>query len=261
VTQGQAVTRISDHEFAEISAASPLLYPADMGAKKLRVVTDTIDLDSPQEGLENTLEGIAQDLRQVGQVRRDVRSWAMTGAAFSSVLTVGAVGALFFFFMPGAPPPAIVIQPAPVAVVVTKPAPAPAAVIAAPAPKLDEAPVSETELALRRAFSSLWANRPRAALHEAEAVLAAEPQNVDALAAHAFALFDLRRDRAAKAEVKKALRLEPKHPLANVLRGTMAQVDKDVGSALAHYEKYLRQRPRGSIAAELVSVRTNLKGP
>ncbi|MBL8956585.1 MAG: hypothetical protein JNK82_37770 [Myxococcaceae bacterium] len=230
-------------------------------AKKLHLVTESIDLDSPEEGLENTLEGIAEDLRQVGQVRRDVRSWALTGAAFSSVATVGAVGAMFFFFTPGAPPPAIVIQPAPVAVVVTRsePAPAPVAVAAAPkAVKVEEAPVSESELGLRRAFSSLWAGRPRAALQEAESVLAAEPQNVDALAAHAFALFDLRRDRAAKVEVKKALKLAPKHPLANVLRGTMAQVDKDVGSALAHYDKYLRQRPRGVLADELASVRTNL---
>ncbi len=272
LTHGRQVTRSPDREFARISPASRLLYREQMGAKKLQLVDEkfnpaarglvSIELDAPEEGLEHALEGIANDLHQVGQVRRDVRSWALTGAAFSSAATIAAVAALFFFFMPGAPPPAIVIQPAPVAVVVTKPAAAPPApMVAVKAEKVDEAPISEAELGVRRAFSSLWAGRARAALREAEGVLSFEPQNVDALAAHAFALFELRKDRAAKAEVKKALKLEPKHPLANVLRGTMAQVDKDVSSALAHYDKYLRQRPNGSLATELFSVRSNLKGP
>lgn len=256
------MTPASEPEIADLNAASRLLKEDPMGAKKLRLVTDTIDLDEPAAGLSSTLNDIASDLRQVGQVRREVRSWALAGAAFSSVATVGAVSALFFAFMPGAPPPAIVIQPAPVAVTITPPAPpAPAAKSAAKAavkPAEELAPVSELDLAVRRAFSALWAGRPRKTLLEAEAVLAASPNHVDALAARALALYDLHHDRAARAAVKKALKLNPKHPLANVLRGTMAQVAHDVPSALAHYEKYLRQRPSGALAEELVAVRSNL---
>jgi tetratricopeptide (TPR) repeat protein len=262
-TRRPALTPAVDREIADLKAADRLLREAVMGAKKLRLVTDTIDLDAPQAGLERTLSGIAEDLQQVGRVRRDVRSWALYGAAVSSLLTVAAVALLFWAFMPGAPPPAIVIQPAPVAVVVSPPAAATAAQPkpAAPSvPKTDEPaqPVSEIDLAVRRAFSALWSSRPKTALLETEAVLAAEPNHVDALVAQAFALYDLRRDKAARTTVKKALTLNPKHPLAHVLRGTMAQVDHDVGSALAHYDKYLKARPNSRLAPELHAVAKNL---
>ncbi len=264
LTLGLPVTPAADREIADLKTADRLLKEAVMGAKKLRLVTDTIELDAPQAGLEKTLSGIADDLQQVGRVRRDVKSWALYGAAVSSLITVTAIALLFYAFMPGAPPPAIVIQPAPVAVVVSPPAAATAAQVkpaAAPQVKKTEEPVqpvSEIDLAVRRAFSALWSSRPKMALLETEAVLAAEPNHVDALVAQAFALYDLRRDKAARAAVKKALKLNPKHPLAHVLRGTMAQVDHDVGSALAHYDKYLKARPKSRLAPELQAVAKNL---
>ena len=70
-------------------------------------------------------------------------------------------------------------------------------------------------------------------------ILEANPDSVDALSAQALALFDLHRDRAARAAVKHALSINPKHPMANVLRGFMAQVDHDVPKALRHYNQYL----------------------
>jgi len=224
-----------------------------MGAPNLRLVTtEAIELDAPDAGLEQTMRSIAADLEQVSIVKRDVRSWALVGAASSSLVTVAAISGLFFAFMPGPPPPAIVIQPTPVAVVVSPPPAKPA--------KVEEpvAEVSEVELGVRRAFSALWAGKPKLALSEAEAVLASKPQNVDALAAQGLALYDLHRDRAARASVKKALKLEPGHPLANVLRGTMAQVEHDVPSALAHYDRYLKHRPSGALAEELLAVRQNI---
>src|SRR6185295_8739430 len=96
--------------------------------------------------------------------------------------------------------------------------------------KPEEPVINETDLAVRRAFSALWAGKPKAALSEAETVLQSRPEDVDALAAQGLALFDLHRDKAARAAVKKALKLQPQHPLANVLRGTMAQVAHDVPS-------------------------------
>lgn len=260
LTRRPNVTPHGDRENADLNAAGRLLNKAGMGAKNLRLVTDTIELDAPAAGLESTLEGIAQDLHEVGHVRREVKKWTLSTAMASSLVTITAVAVLLSVFLPGAPPPAIVIQPAPVSVVVSQPAPIAAPVAKAPAKKLEEpaAPVSEIDLAVRRAFSALWSNRPKAALLETEAVLAAEPKHVDALVAQAFALYDLRRDKAARITVKKALKLSPKHPLAHVLRGTMAQVEHDVGSALAHYDKYLRQRPNSALATELASVSKNL---
>lgn len=259
LTRRPNVTPPADRENADLNAAGRLLNQAVMGAKNLRLVTDTIDLDAPAAGLTSTLEGIAHDLHEVGHVRREVKKWTLSTAMASSLVTIAAVGGLLWAFLPGAPPPAIVIQPAPVAVVVSPP-PVAAAPPAKAAKKLDEpaAPVSEIDLAVRRAFSALWSSRPKAALLETEAVLAAEPKHVDALVAQAFALYDLRRDKAARVAVKKALKLSPKHPLAHVLRGTMAQVDHDVGSALAHYDKYLRQRPKSALASELAAVSKNL---
>jgi hypothetical protein len=266
------VTPVSDHEIAHLKPARSLLKASCMGAPKLRLVTETIDLDEPEVGLDRTLDDIASDLQQVRQVRRDVRSWALVGAAASSGITIAAVGGLLYAFMPGPPPPQIVIQPAPVAVVVSapaaqapeaKPEPKPAPVTIEPAATEGIAPdgaqeLSEVQLAVRRAFSALWASRPKAALREADAVLAANPNQVDALAARALALYDLKRDRAARAAVKKALMLKPSHPLANVLRGTMAQVDHDLSSALAHYDKYLKAHPSGALADELSAVRQHL---
>ncbi|MBK7864768.1 MAG: hypothetical protein IPJ65_40435 [Archangiaceae bacterium] len=236
-----------------------------MAAKNLRLVEGTIELDAPEQGLQQALDEIAADLHLVGQVRRDVKSWALIGAAASSAASIVVITALFMFFMPSAPPPAIVINPAPVAVVVTPP---PAAVVEAAVPAASPAPVARREElpalsasaeGVRRALSALWASRPKTALREADAVLAAEPRDVDALAARALALYDLHRDRAARASVKQALKLDPKHPLANVLRGIMAQADHDIASALAHYEKYLRQHPTGALADELVAVRQNIE--
>jgi Tfp pilus assembly protein PilF len=171
-------------------------------------------------------------------------------------VTAGSIAGLFFAFMPGPPPPAIVVQPAPVAVVVTPPPPK---ILITPKAGFEELPdVSDSDLAVRHAFSALWAGHAKTALAEAEAVLQSEPNHVDALAAQAFALYELRRDRSARKVVKRALELDPQHPLANVLRGTMAQVEHDVSSALAHYEKYLRVRPRGELAEELASVTQTL---
>src|SRR6188508_612641 len=97
-TRVQAVTPRSDREFAHLKSARALLNSWGMGAPKLRVVNETIDLDEPQAGLESTLEDIASDLQQVRQVRRDVRGWALIGAAASSGVTVALVGGMFLAF-------------------------------------------------------------------------------------------------------------------------------------------------------------------
>ena len=115
-TQGPLVTPDPDQENAQMKTAGQLLREIEMGARNLTLVSDTIELDAPEQGLENTLNDIAHDLQQVGQVRRDVKSWALYGAAASSLVTVATIAGLFFAFMPSAPPPAIVINPAPVAV-------------------------------------------------------------------------------------------------------------------------------------------------
>lgn len=235
-----------------------------MGARNLRLVDETvpasIELDAPEEGLEQALQGIAADLSELGTVRRDVRKSVVLGAALSALFTVGVIGALLVALRPAPPPPAIIIQQPAVSVVISPPEAAPAAPVVIEKAVPAEAPVelSESSLAVRRAFRALWAARPRAALAEATTVLKSSPDNVDALAAQALALYDLKRDKSARWSVKRALRLNPQHPLANVLRGFMAQVDHDVPSALAHYDKYLKQHPDGALAAELETVRKTL---
>ncbi len=255
-----------------------------MSAKQLRLVTEqnpaSIELDAPEAGLQVALHGIAADLAQLSTVKRDVRSWALYGAAASSALTLAGVGAMFFFFTPTAEaartfaPVATesmrmprAASPAPVAVVAQEPrvanveATEPAAA-AAPQDKPEPAVVTPgAEAVVRDALHRLYSGHATSALAELTPVLEAQPNNVDALSAEALALFDLHRDHAARIAVKRALALNPKHPMANVLRGFMAQVDHDVPQALRSYTRYLHQRPYGAFAQELSFVRESLSTP
>jgi hypothetical protein len=246
-----------------------------VSAKQLRLVTEekpaSIELDAPEAGLTTALNDIAADLAQLTTVKRDVRSWALYGAAASSALTLAGVGAMFFFFAPRAEAAhisapvatestrAVIIAPAPVEAMVEQPE---VAAAAAPEQKA-EAPVVTpgADAVIRDALHLLFSGHARKALAELTPVLEAQPNNVDALSAEALALFDLHRDRAARIAVKKALALDPKHPMANVLRGFMAQVDHDVPQALRSYTRYLHQRPYGAFAQELSFVRESLSTP
>ena len=130
----------------------------------------------------------------------------------------------------------------------------------APLEATTAAPAAEPQR-VRGAWSLLFRGRHKLALLEARRGSAAEPRNADALAAAAFALYELRRDRAALATVKQALALEPGHPLANLLRGTMAQGKGDRAAALAWYDKAWRHHPKGRLADELDLIRRNLAPP
>jgi len=261
VTQLRLVTEDSDDP---VALPAPLVEPA----------SSAIELDDPDAGLKSTLDDIASDLRQVGTVRRDVRSWALTSAAVSSAVTVSAVAAMLFVFMPRAAPAAVIMLPlavpsapkpmeppalAPVAVaaVAAKAATERVAAVAEPEPAAEE-PISDADLAVRGALRLLWANHAKQAMARLEPVLDANPDHVGALTVQALALYDLHRDGQARKVVKRALKLDPGHPMANLLRGFMAQVEHDVPSALHHYDKYLRRRPHGAFAEELAHVRSTL---
>jgi hypothetical protein len=225
-----------------------------------------IDLDAPEPGLTKALEDIAHDMHSLGGgVKRDVRLWALMGAAMSSALTLGGVALLMRSPAPVAAEPTVQIAPAVAPVPVPQPVlPAQPIVLSSePAPKADAAaptvmPTLDTDASIRRALRLLYNAHSRQALVELLPVLEANPDNVDALSAQSLALFDLHRDREARAVVKHALKLSPQHPMANVLRGFMAQVDHDVPRALRHYNRYLRSRPHGAFSQELAFVRESL---
>jgi len=228
-----------------------------------------IELDAPEPGLTKALEDIAYDIHALGGgVKRDVRLWALMGAAVSSAVTLGGVALLM---RPPAPvPPGPAAQAAAVVAPVPVPEAPPAAVPAQPIvlssrpePKVEEgepalAPAVDADASIRRALRLLYNAHSRQALVELLPVLETSPDNVDALAAQSLALFDLHRDREARAAVRHALKLNPQHPMANVLRGFMAQVDHDVPRALRHYNRYLHSRPHGAFSQELAFVRESL---
>ncbi|MBI3186228.1 MAG: hypothetical protein HYZ28_29165, partial [Myxococcales bacterium] len=77
----------------------------------------------------------------------------------------------------------------------------------------------------------------------------AEPWYGLALCSH-----ELRRDAQADRSLKRALLLEPGHPMGNILAGFLAQQAGRYGTARAYYERYLVIDPEGRNAEELQAV-------
>ena len=203
---------------------------------------------------------VQADLRVVRGLRRDVKHWAVIGSLVTSMVSV-AVGITQVVLLGGRPgtedPSARTFQAPSVVRSVAVPSVEPVTQVVAPtAPAA--APVFDDDLALREALRLLWRGKARASLVELDAVLEHAPDNVDALVVKSLALIDLHKDKQARTTLTQALKLAPKHPLANVLRGFMAQLKRDVPRALAYYDAYLKGRPRGEWAQEVAFVRESL---
>ncbi|MBX7115793.1 MAG: hypothetical protein K1X64_15805 [Myxococcaceae bacterium] len=227
-----------------------------------------IELDDPQPGLSQVMHEVQADLRVVRHLRRDVKHWAVIGSLLTSMVSI-AVGITQVVLLGGRheesePASARAFQPPSVArgvpVLPSAVVEALAQPVAQVAAKTLEAPSAafDDDLALREALRLLWRGKARDSLVELDAVLERSPDNVDALVVKSLALIDLRKDKQARQTLVQALKLAPKHPLANVLRGFMAQLKRDVPRALAYYDAYLKGRPRGEWAQEVAFVRESL---
>jgi hypothetical protein len=224
-----------------------------MGARNLRVVTKAVEIEANDNELHHVLEGLEQDLRLATQQHRHASRALAVAIAFSVLSIAGAAVCVCSGGMQGdvaalassSPPEKTPDAAAPAA---QTPAEERSAASAAPDPAV----------AVHDAFRLLWASRPKLALLRARAALHQEPDDVDALVAQGFALFELRRDKEALASVRRALTLAPRHPLGNLLRGTLAQAHHDTQGAIVHYERYLQRRPSGVVAAQVSAARTTL---
>ncbi len=85
-----------------------------------------------------------------------------------------------------------------------------------------------------------------------------DPRSAEAFFGGALSRFELGEDAAAARSLARALDLDPKHPMANVLAGFLAQTHGQRDRARAHYERYLKFTPDGPLAAEVQSILENL---
>lgn len=235
-------------QFTPLRAGRLLAQPLCMGAPNLKLLAATHKVADANREADPAQLPVA--------TRTDPWRGAVTGCV-SSVVTLAGATLLFAALQPASPTShaAQLISAEAPAAPASEPVPAPAAMALVVKPAAARPAPPE---AVGESYRQLWANHPWTALVAAQAAVAEAPQNVDAMVAEGFALFELHRDASALARVRKALSIDPKHPLANLLRGMIAQARHDPRAARAYYDEYLRRRPTGPIAADLISARQTL---
>lgn len=140
-----------------------------------------------------------------------------------------------------------------VAVTVQAAAPAPAAEPAAmPVPALVDRAL------LVRAGEAMDHGQYRAALAMYQKLLRREPRQVDALFGAALASYELKESKASAKYLTRTLKLQPNHPLANVLAGFGEQLGKRYGGARDHYGRFLSVAEEGDQAEEIRAVLARL---
>ena len=114
---------------------------------------------------------------------------------------------------------------------------------------------------LVRADRAMEAGQYRAALAMYQKLIQRKPAQVDALFGAALASHELRQAEGASAYLQRTLALNPAHPLANVLAGFSAQLNKRYGGARDHYARFLSVEDSGERAEEIRSVLAALPAP
>jgi hypothetical protein len=70
------------------------------------------------------------------------------------------------------------------------------------------------------------------------------------------------KEKLAMVRLERALKKNPKHPVAHLLRGVLAQLDGNTTLARTEYERYLAVEPDGEFSAEVrATIEAGLKGP
>ncbi len=120
-------------------------------------------------------------------------------------------------------------------------------------------PTVVTELAmLDQAKTAMDVGHYRAALGIYKHLLYRQPTQVDALFGAALASHELRDSKGADVYLKRALTLQPNHPLANILAGFTEQMGHHYDGARTHYTRFLSIEGEGPRADEIRSVIASL---
>lgn len=132
---------------------------------------------------------------------------------------------------------------------------------AAPAGRARAVPPLVDRALLVSAGRAMDLGQYRVALAMYRKLIKRSPQHVDALFGAALATHELKDGKASAQYLARTLKLQPDHPLANVLAGFSEQLGKRYGGARDHYAHYLAIEGSGDRADEIRAVLQQLPGP